>query len=138
MKMTTKIFVNMPVKDLPKSIAFFTAMGYTFNPQFTDDTATCMIISEDIYAMLLTEPRFKDFAPRAVCDAHQSTEMLIALSCDTRGQVDELVSKAIEAGATTFKDPQDHGFMYLRSFQDLDGHIWEIFYMDPTHVQPQA
>lgn len=136
--MATKIFVNMSVKDLPKSIAFFTAMGYTFNPQFTDDTATCMIISDDIYAMLLTEARFKDFAPKAVCDAHQSTEMLIALSCDTRGQVDVLVSKAIEAGATTFKDPQDHGFMYLRSFQDLDGHIWEIFFMDPAHVMPQA
>ena len=133
--MATKIFVNLPVKDLQKSIAFFTALGYTFNPQFTDEAATCMIISEDIYAMLLTHKRFQDFTPKQICDATKSTEVLICLSCENRTQVDDLVSKAVAAGGTTYSEPKDYGFMYQHCYQDLDGHLWELIYMDPNHVQ---
>ncbi len=133
--MATKIFVNLPVNDLQKSIAFFTALGYTFNPQFTDEAATCMIISEDIYAMLLTHKRFQDFTPKQICDATKSTEVLICLSCENRTQVDDLVSKAVAAGGTTYSEPKDYGFMYQHCYQDLDGHLWELIYMDPNHVQ---
>lgn len=130
--MPTKIFVNLPVKNLDQSIEFFTHLGYTFNPQFTDETATCMIISEDIFVMLLTEAKFKLFTPKAICDASKSTEVLICLSCDSRAEVDELVRKAVAAGGTTYNDPQDHGFMYGHGYQDLDGHIWELVYMVPS------
>jgi predicted lactoylglutathione lyase len=132
--MATKIFVNLPVKDLKASIEFFTKLGYTFNPQFTDETATCMIISEDIYAMLLTHEKFKVFTPKEICDATKSSEVLICLSCESREQVDELVSKAVAAGGTTYNKPQDHGFMYGHGYQDLDGHIWELMWMDPSAV----
>lgn len=132
--MATKIFVNLPVKDLKKSIEFFTQLGYSFNPQFTDETATCMIISEDIYAMLLTHEKFKAFTPKEICDATKSSEVLICLSCDSREQVDEMVSKAVAAGGTTYNQPQDHGFMYGHGYQDLDGHIWELMWMDPGAV----
>ena len=132
--MATKIFVNLPVKDLKKSIEFFTHLGYSFNPQFTDETATCMIISEDIYAMLLTHEKFKAFTPKEICDATKSSEVLICLSCDSRQQVDEMVSKAVAAGGTTYNQPQDHGFMYGHDYQDLDGHIWELMWMDPSAV----
>ena len=108
--MATKIFVNLPVKDLKKSIEFFTKLGYTFNAQFTDDTATCMIVGEDIFVMLLTEAKFKSFTPKPICDATKSTEVLVALSCENRQQVDEMVRKAVAAGGTTYKEPQDHGF----------------------------
>ncbi len=130
--MATKIFVNLPVKDLKASIEFFTKLGYTFNPQFTDETATCMIISEDIYAMLLTHEKFKVFTPKEICDATKSSEVLICLSCESREQVDEMVSKAVAAGGTTYNQPQDHGFMYGHGYQDLDGHIWELMWMDPS------
>lgn len=133
--MATNIFVNLPVKDLKASIEFFTKLGYTFNQQFTDETATCMIISEDIYAMLLTHEKFKSFTPKEICDATKSTEVLIALSCESREAVDELVRKAVAAGGTTYNKPQDHGFMYAHGYQDLDGHIWEILWMDPKAVQ---
>ena len=133
--MATKIFVNLPVKDLAKSVRFFTALGYTFNQQFTDETATCMIVAEDIYVMLLTEPKFQAFTPKPICDATQSTEVLVCLSCESRAQVDDLVRKAVAAGGTTYKAPEDHGFMYGHGFQDLDGHIWELMYMDPTALQ---
>jgi uncharacterized protein len=133
--MTTKIFVNLPVHDLPRSIEFFRQVGYTFNPQFTDETATCMVISEDIYAMLLTHAKFREFTPLPISDAKKSTEVLTALSCDSRTQVDETLTRALAAGATAVGQPQDYGFMYHRSFQDLDGHIWEYFWMDPSFVQ---
>jgi uncharacterized protein len=133
--MSTKIFVNLPVKDLKKSIEFFTKLGYTFNQQFTDETATCMIISEDIYAMLLTHEKFKTFTPKKIVDAHKNTEVLIALSCENRKAVDELVAKAVAAGGSTYNEPTDYGFMYSHAYQDLDGHIWELLYMDPNHVQ---
>ncbi|MGH9834782.1 MAG: VOC family protein [Blastocatellia bacterium] len=132
--MTTKIFVNLPVKDLQKSIEFFTRLDYAFNPQFTDETATCMIISEDIYAMLLTHEKFQTFTPKPICDATQSTEVLVCLSCDSRAHVDDLVRKAVAAGGTTYNEPKDYGFMYGHGYQDLDGHIWELIYMEPGAV----
>ena len=104
--MATKIFVNLPVKNLDKSIAFFKSLGYTFNAQFTDETATCMIIAEDIYAMLLTHAKFAEFSPNPICDATKSTEVLIALSCESRAQVDDLVKKAVAGGGTTYAEPR--------------------------------
>ena len=128
--MATQIFVNLPVKDLDKSVTFFTKLGYTFNPQFTDENATCMIISETIYVMLLVEKFFKTFTPKEIADTTKSVESIICLSADSREEVDALISKAVEAGGTTYKEPQDHGFMYGHSYQDLDGHLWEVMYMD--------
>lgn len=133
--MAIKIFVNLPVRSLVASVEFFTRLGFRFNPQFTDETATCMIVSDDIFVMLLEEARFKTFIPGEICDARKNTEVLVCLSAESREEVDEMVSKAIAAGGTTYKEPQDHGFMYGREFQDLDGHIWELFYMDPSHIQ---
>jgi uncharacterized protein len=129
--MARMIFVNLPVKDLKKSMAFFNALGYTFNPQYTDETAACMVISEHIYAMLLTHPKFMEFTPRAICDATKQTEVLICLSCDSRAQVDDLVVKAIAAGGAKHAEPKDYGFMYQHGYQDPDGHIWELIYMEP-------
>jgi uncharacterized protein len=132
--MSTKIFVNLPVKDLKKSIEFFTRLGYKFNPQFTDETATCMIVSEEIYVMLLTHEKFKTFTPNQICDATKSTEVLLCLSFESRGDVDEMVRKAVAAGGKTYNQPQDHGFMYAHGYQDLDGHIWELIYMEPSAI----
>jgi len=129
--MATQIFVNLPVRNLNKSIEFFTQLGYMFNPQFTDETATCMIVSNDIFVMLLTEAKFKMFTPKPICDATLSTEVLICLSCESRAEVDEMVKKAVAAGGTIYNEPQDHGFMYAHGYQDLDGHIWELIYMEP-------
>lgn len=130
-----KIFVNLPVKDLKKSIDFFAKLGFTFNPQFTDETATCMIVSPENYVMLLIEPKFKSFTPKPICDATKSTEVLIALSLENRQQVDDMVRKAVAAGGTTYSEPQDHGIMYAHGFQDLDGHIWEVFFMEPSAIK---
>ncbi len=135
--MNKHIFVNLPVKDLAKTVEFFTRLGYTFNPQFCDDTAVCMVISDSIFAMLLTEPKFQSFTPKPICDATKSTEVLIALSCDSREMVDAQVAKAVAAGGSTYNEPQDHGFMYVHGYQDLDGHIWEVMWMDPSFVQQQ-
>jgi uncharacterized protein len=130
--MSPQIFVNLPVKNLKQSIEFFTQLGFQFNPQFTDETATCMIISQDIFVMLLTHEKFKTFTPKEICDATKSTEVLVCLSAQSREAVDEMVRQAIAAGGTTYNEPQDHGFMYAHGFQDLDGHIWEIAYMEPN------
>lgn len=130
--MATKIFVNLPVKNLDNSVAFFTRLGFTFNPQFTNEQATCMIVGEDIFVMLLVEEFFQTFIKKPISDATQSTEVLIGLSADSREQVDEMVSKAVAAGGKTPNEKQDQGFMYGWGFEDLDGHIWEIFYMDPS------
>lgn len=135
--MATKIFVNLPVRDLDKSVAFFTGLGFTFNPQFTDENATCMIIGEDIFVMLLVEKYFKTFTKKEIADTKKSTEVIIALSADSREKVDELADKALAAGGKKSLDPQDHGFMYQRSFQDLDGHLWELTYMDMSAI-PQG
>lgn len=132
--MGRKIFVNLPVKNLDQSVDFFNQLGFKFNPQFTDETATCMIVSDDIFVMLLTEDKFKTFTPKAICDATQNTEVLVCLSCDRREEVDSLVSKAVSGGGSTYNDPQDYGFMYAHGFQDLDGHIWELMYMEPGAV----
>jgi uncharacterized protein len=132
--MSRKLFVNLPVKNLDQSVTFFSRLGFSFNPQFTDDTATCMIVSDDIFVMLLTQAKFQSFAPNPICDARNNTEVLLALSCDSRAQVDEMVRTAISAGGNTYNAPQDHGFMYQHGFQDLDGHVWEIFWMDPATI----
>jgi predicted lactoylglutathione lyase len=134
--MATNIFVNLAVKNLDKTKEFFSNLGYTFNQQFTDDKAACMVISETIYAMLISEAYFKTFIPnKEISDTSKSKEVLLALSADSRQQVDELADKAIAAGGKNFRDPDDHGFMYSRSFEDLDGHVWEVFWMNPEHVQ---
>lgn len=133
--MSTKIFVNLAVKDLIKSMDFFSKLGYTFNKQFTDDTAACMVISEDIYAMLLTEEKFKSFTPKQVSDASKATEVMTALSAESREKVNEIVDKALKEGATETRPAEDYGFMFGRSFNDLDGHIWEYIWMDESHIQ---
>ena len=129
--MARKIFVNLPVKDLDRSVAFFTHLGFTFNQDYTDETATCMVVSDDIFVMLLTEAKFKTFTPKEIADATRSTEVLVCLTCESRAEVDETVRKAVAAGGTTYNEPQDHGFMYAHGFQDLDGHIWELVAMQP-------
>ncbi|MGE8213701.1 MULTISPECIES: VOC family protein [unclassified Stenotrophomonas] len=124
------IFVNLPVRDLDASKAFFAALGYSFNPQFTDENAACMVISESIFVMLLVEPFFQTFTPQPLCDARRQTEVITCLSADSRKAVDSLVDKALAAGGTEPMPARDYGFMYQRGFQDLDGHLWEIAHMD--------
>lgn len=133
--MPQMIFVNLPVKDLPKSIAFFEALGFSFNPQFTDETTACMVISETIFAMLLNHEKFAGFSPKPIADTSQSLEVLTTLSRDSREAVDAIVKAALAAGGSTYNEPKDYGFMYGHGFQDLDGHVWEVMWMDPTAVQ---
>ncbi len=133
--MAKQIFVNLPVKDLPKAKNFWTSLGYTFNAQFSDETAACLVFSEHIYAMLLTHPKFKEFAPNPICDSNTHTEVLLALACESREDVLDKMKKALAAGARRYAEPRDLGFMYQDGFMDLDGHVWEIFFMDPTAVQ---
>ncbi len=130
--MGTKIYVNLPVKDLNRSVEFFTNLGFKFNPQFTDENATCMIVGEDIFVMLLVEKFFKTFTKKEISDATNSTEVIVALSADSRENVDGMISKVIKAGGIESREPQDHGWMYGRSFQDIDGHLWEVVYMDSS------
>jgi uncharacterized protein len=130
-----KIFVNLAVRDLKKSMDFFAALGFSFNPQFTDDNAACMIISDEAFVMLLSAQFFKTFTTRELCDTSRCSEGLFALSCSSRIEVDAMVKKALEAGGSKAMDPQDHGFMYAWSFYDIDGHHWEVVWMDPAHVQ---
>ena len=133
--MPKQIFVNLPVKDLKRSIVFFTQLGFTFNLQFTDEKAACLIINEgSIYAMLLTEPMFKNFTKKEIADATKTTEVLIAIDIETKEKVDELVKKAAEAGGSIYADAQDHGWMYQHGFADPDGHQWELLYMDMDKV----
>ncbi|CAH1200534.1 hypothetical protein PAECIP111893_01422 [Paenibacillus plantiphilus] len=132
-----KIFVNLPVKDLDKSVAFFTAIGFEFNAQFTDETATCMIVSDSIFVMLLVEDKFKSFIRKEISDAQTSTEVIVALSADSKEKVNEIVNKALTAGAASSKEPIDHGFMYEWGFQDIDGHLWEFMYMDESALSQQ-
>jgi predicted lactoylglutathione lyase len=134
--MAQKIFINLPVRDLGKSMDFFGKLGFTFNAQFTDETAACVIISDDIFVMLLTENKFKTFTPKQICDATKSTEVLVCLSSASRNEVNEMVRKAVAAGGTSYKEPEDHGFMYGHGFQDLDGHIWELAFMEPSAIKP--
>lgn len=130
-----KIFVNLPVKDLDRSKTFFKALGFTFNAQFTDETAACMVISENIFAMLLTHEKFKQFTPKAIADTAKTSEVLTAVSAESKDEVNKMVDAALKSGGNKHLDPQDYVFMYLRSFQDPDGHIWEIMWMDPANVK---
>ena len=133
--MVKQIFVNLPVVDLSKSIRFFTALGFASDPRFTDENATCMIIADNMYAMLLAEPFFKSFIPeKEIADTSRSTEVLVALSLHQRDEVDQMMDKAIFAGGREYREAMDYGWMYGRAFQDLDGHIWEVFYMDESQM----
>ncbi|HZY17503.1 MAG TPA: VOC family protein [Ramlibacter sp.] len=136
--MARKIFVNLPIRDMARSRAFFEALGFSFNPQFTNEQGACMVITEDIYAMLLVEPFFQTFTHKPVADATRSIEVLVCLSCESRAEVDDLVARGVGAGGKEPRAPQDHGFMYGRSLEDLDGHIWELMWMDPAAAAPQA
>jgi predicted lactoylglutathione lyase len=134
--MPKMIFVNLPVTDLPRSIKFYEAVGGTKNPQFSDDTGACMVFSETIFAMLLTHDKYSSFTARPIADAHSTSQFLIAISAESRDEVDAVVARAGAAGGTADPNPsQDHGFMYGRSFEDPDGHVWEVFWMDPAAVQ---
>jgi uncharacterized protein len=137
--MPRQMFVNLPVKDLPKSKQFFESLGFAFNPQFTNEQGACMVITEGSnYAMLLSEPFFQGFTKKPIADAKAGTEVLICLSCESRDEVDELVRKAVAAGGSAPNAVQDHGFMYGHGFEDLDGHVWEVMWMDPSATPPQA
>ncbi len=133
--MTTKIFVNLPVKDLNKAKEFFTKLDFKFNPQFTDENAACMIVGENIFVMLLVEKFFKIFTKKEICDTTKNTEVIVALSADSKEKGDETINKAIESGGVESREPQDHGWMYGRSFEDIDRHIWEIIYMDENAIK---
>jgi predicted lactoylglutathione lyase len=131
---STKIFVNLPVSDLKKTMNFFSELGFKFNPMFTNENAACMVIGEDIYAMLLVEKFFKNFIPdKEICDTKRNAEAIVALSAKTR-QVDELVGKAVAAGGSEYREALDYGWMYGRAFQDINGHIWEMIYMDMNAI----
>jgi len=135
--MHSQIFVNLPVKDLKRSVDFFTKLGYTFNPQFTDDNATCMILGDNLFVMLLTEKFFASFTAKAICDTTKATESLTCVACSSKQQVDDLVAKARAGGGTVPRSAQDHGFMYAHGFEDLDGHTWELVHMTgapPQHI----
>ncbi len=127
-----KVFVNLPVRDLARAKAFFTALGFGFNPKFTNEQGACMVLSEEGYVMLLQEGFFKTFTRKPLADASTHIGGLVALSCESREAVDAMAAKALASGGTPAMDPQDHGFMYLRSFHDPDGHHWEVFWMDPA------
>jgi hypothetical protein len=133
-KSSRKLFVNLAVRDLRRSMGMFSRLGFEFDPRFTDDKAACMVVSDEAYVMLLTEPFFKTFTKKELCDTSTRTEGLFALSCGSRGEVDELVRKAVAAGGSAAMPPVDHGFMYSSSFYDLDGHHWEVLWMDEAKV----
>lgn len=133
--MPTQLFVNLPVKDLNKTVAFFTQLGFKFNAQFTNENATCMIVNESAYFMLLVEPFFKSFIKKEIADAFTTTEVINCLSADSKEAVNDLIEKAVAAGATIYSEPQDQGFMYQHSFQDINGHLWEVVWMDPAAMQ---
>jgi predicted lactoylglutathione lyase len=130
--MKNQIYVNLPVKDLKRSSAFFKSLGFQMEPKFSNDQATCVILGQNMFAMLLAEGFFQTFTKKSICDATKSTEVLVCLSCESRANVDDLVKKAVAAGGRIPREPQDHGFMYGHGFEDLDGHIWELMYMEPN------
>jgi uncharacterized protein len=129
------IFPNLPVKDLDRSVEFFTTLGFSFDPRFTDETATAMIVNDGAVVMLLTESKFKEFTKKELVDPRTHTEAILALSAESREEVDDFADKALEAGGSAANDPMEMGFMYGRSFQDPDGHHWEIFWMDPSVLE---
>jgi predicted lactoylglutathione lyase len=130
----TQIFVNLPVKDLNGTIQFFTKLGFTFNPKFTDENATCMIVGPDIFVMLLVEKFFKTFTKKEISDTKKNTEVIMALSTESREKVDQMMKKVTQAGGKESRAPQDYGWMYGRGFEDVDGHLWEIFYIDQSSM----
>lgn len=136
--MDRKIFVNLAIKDMTRTQAFYRALGFEFNPQFTNEQGACMVVSEHAYVMLLVEPFFQGFTRKKIADARTTCEALVAINCESRAEVDEMVRKAVAAGGTVPREPQDHGFMYSHAFDDLDGHTWEPFWMDPAAAPPQA
>lgn len=136
--MATEIFVNLPIKDLEKTKAFFSKLGFSFNEQFTDEKAACMIIGDNIYAMLLKEEFFRTFIKKDIADASKYAEVINAFSVESREKVDELADKALAAGGTQYNDPQDYGWMYSRTFQDLDGHLWEVLHADMNAFESQS
>ncbi|MGW2720769.1 VOC family protein [Streptomyces sp. NPDC001492] len=129
------IFVNLATDDVEASKKFFTELGYTINPQFSTDDCACVVISDTIITMLLSRQRYADFTKKEIADSTKTSEVLICLSAESREKVDELVGRAVAAGGTANDDVQDHGYMYGRSFDDLDGHSWEVVWMDPAAVQ---
>ncbi len=133
--MSTQIFLNIPVADLPKSIAFYAALGYSNNQQMSDETGACIVVSDTIYVMMTTHARFRSFTPKEVCDTSKAVEVLFNLSCESREQVDDLVAKALSAGGSTYDKPEDLGFMYSHSFVDPDGHGWGLFHMSDMPAQ---
>ncbi|MGI9218267.1 MAG: VOC family protein [Hydrogenophaga sp.] len=135
--MFRQIFVNLPIQDMARSQAFFKALGLSFNPRFTNEQGACLEIGENFYAMLLVQPFFQGFVQKPICDAHQSTEVILALSVDSRAEVEEVMRKAVAAGATRGPEPKDHGFMVQDGFADLDGHQWEVFWMDESAAPEQ-
>ena len=135
--MARKIFVNLGVKDLARSVEFFAKLGFSFDPRFTDESATCMIVSDEAYVMLLVESRFQDFTKKQLADPATQTEAILSVSAESRDAVDELADTALEAGGSPANDPMDHGFMYGRSFNDPDGHLWEVLWMDPSAIEQQ-
>jgi uncharacterized protein len=130
-----QIYINLSVRDLKKSMSFFTGLGFEFNPQFTDENAACMVINPNAFVMLLAEPYFKTFTKRELFDGTKQTEVLLAISATSREEVDQTVKKAIAAGGKPATDPKDHGFMYVATFYDLDGHHWEVAWMDAKQMQ---
>ncbi len=133
--MVSKIFVNLPIRDLKKTIGFFTKLGFRFDPRFTDENATCMVVGKDIFVMLLVEKFFRGFIPgKDVPDTSKTSEVLMALTAESRKEVDEMIAKVVAAGGKEYREPSDHGWMYGRAFQDLDGHIWEVFHMDESKM----
>ena len=136
--MARKIFVNLAVKDLDASVEFFTKLGFTFDPRFTDENATCMIVSDEAFVMLLVERRFKDFTKKKLADPATHTEAILAVSAESREAVDELADAALGAGGSLANDPMDYGFMYGRSFNDPDGHLWEVMWMDESALEQES
>lgn len=132
--MKRKLFINLAAADLKASTDFFLQLGFGFHPQFSDDTASCIVLSDDLYLMLLTKEKFVSFSPNPLINGHQQTQVLNCLSCQSKAEVDELVQKAVKAGGKTYNQPQDHGVMYAHGFQDLDGHVWELVYMQMLQV----
>lgn len=135
--MAKKIFINLPVADLQKAMAFYTAVGFTNNPQFTDETAACMVLSEEIYVMLLTHPKFKQFIKKDIADSFKTASVINSISVDSNEEVNGMIEKALKAGGKESSEAKDYGFMQQRSFEDLDGHLWEVFYMDMSKIPAQ-
>lgn len=127
--MHQQIYVNLPIRDMARSRAFFASLGYTFNPQFSNEQGACLVLGDNLFVMLLVEPFFQGFTPKAVADAAKTTEVLVCVSCASREEVDALVAKAVAGGGRTYSEPKDHGFMYQHAYEDLDGHLWELVAM---------